>query len=224
VSPPRPKQIKAGLKMKKPGTKKTKFVTGKKYPPLRGDLFYFDQEAWEILVAAARQGAVRPGLRGDAVPMEIRRAWGRKGPEAQKRRKAERAIAIADARLKERKAAYIVKHLKRPGPRDRERVLSVMAPGQWYGSPDIATLLGAPINDGPHRTLALMRRRGIVTRARNPDFKGYAGNVEPAYLWRLTELGEAIKSGAAPWPVEARNIKDRPDLSDRPVSGHATES
>jgi hypothetical protein len=210
--------------MKKPGPKKTKFVTGKKYPPLRGDLFYFDQEAWEILVAAARQGAHRPGLRGDAVPQAVRKAWVRKGIQTVKRQKAERAAAIADERLKARKAAYIVKHLKRPGPRDRERVLSVMAPGQWYGSPDIAALLGSEVNDGPHRTLALMRRRGIVTRARNPDFKGYAGNVEPAYLWRLTELGEAIKDGSAPWPVEARNIKDRPDLSDRPASGHATES
>jgi hypothetical protein len=211
VSPPNPKQLNAGLKMKKPGPKKTKFVTGKKYPPLRGDLFYFDQEAWDILVAAARQGAVRPGLRGDAVPLAVRKAWSKNAHDVVRRRKEARRLAIAEARLTDRKAAYIVKHLKRPGPRDRERVLSVMDPGQWYGSPDIAALLGADVNDGPHRTLALMRRRGIVTRARNPDFKGYAGNVEPAYLWRLTELGEQIKSGAAPWPVEARNIKDRPD-------------
>lgn len=79
------------------------------------------------------------------------------------------------------------------------RLLLVMAPGHWYGAPEIGRAAGLARNS-LHGTLYQRAvKNGLVDRARNAAFDPRLPNgIEPRYLWRLTSKGEAVREMLVP--------------------------
>lgn len=89
------------------------------------------------------------------------------------------------------------------------RIALAMRPGHWYGRPDLERATGAGRNNIRGR-IASMLRGGLVETARDPDAPGRhypkgeqihsAASIarrQPEWLFRLTDVGEALRRRAA---------------------------
>lgn len=156
-----------------------------------GDLFYFDEVAWETLVATAvMHGQRRPQSR-DHVTKKLQG----------KRRASQRRQRLATVlnRAEQRQHSP----MNRAGtnsPLLRDRVLMAMRPGQWLGAIDIATLVygAAPASDLRRRVrmvlVTALAHGKLVRWAPNEDYRRSVHNLEPAKLWSLTTRGAAERA------------------------------
>jgi hypothetical protein len=147
---------------------------------LIGDLFYFDQGAWETIMARAL--AKGEGAAVGRQSME-RMAKARRTKERNMiRRRAARLATRADP-----KGAFFE---ARRGPAWRDRIITALEPGAWFGAVDIARLTGLAVRSVRAILKQKLLPEGLVARGRNPDWVGNTRNVEPERLWSLTPAGE----------------------------------
>ncbi len=120
------------------------------------------------------------------------------------RRRRARLRAEAAARVAaELKAVQVIRRRGWQANRP-ERMMAVMEPGKWYGARDIAELSGLEVKGARSTLVQRLLTTGLVERVQNPAWAprgspGGVGNpqqmmanpeVEPMWLYRLTELGE----------------------------------
>ncbi len=173
-----------------PNAKKSNFVTGK-YPRRTkrrslGDAFYFDPDAWARLEESIfnQKGPTR---RGDKRPREeVARLWA-----SRRRNQAARTLAATE-------------HWHEARSRIRRVDLVGVILAAWfdrqacYGERDLVRLSG--IKRSPlSAALRRMEGLGLIERRLNPAYVGKldpiqraalgAGNVEPKFLWRLSDAG-----------------------------------
>jgi hypothetical protein len=74
-----------------------------------------------------------------------------------------------------------------------------MSPGSWYALPDLVALMpAAPRGSIKAWVYQKLVNRGLTERAANPDWdpaRAARQQVEPRYLWRLTQEGAEARSG-----------------------------
>lgn len=178
-----------------------------------GDLFYFDPESWEHIMAAA----LDPRRRGAAAGLTS--AQIAKGQATRRRNRAQRQKAAMAESMARRHAVTAEKFWKaRGGPALRDRILCAMAPGRWHGAADIAAVLyGATATAEQRRYVrAILIQRlepaGLVRAADNPAFAGTigVGEVEPSSLWILSEAGEAERALVAESVARGVRYEKRP--------------
>ena len=115
----------------------------------------------------------------------------RRGPEPNRKR-----AATLEARRQARIAAMLAARPKRSrmrpwGDRIRDRIAAAMQPGEWYSRGDAAALAGYG-RDERFQVGRQMVREGWVQRRANPEWRPVKGiNIEPRWLYSLTEKGEA---------------------------------
>lgn len=141
----------------------------------------------------------------DLYALAVRRRRFRHRPESiakavrvRKRNRKRKSRAASERRRKERTAALAARGWWQD--KNRRAILLAMAPGDWYGQPDIEVLTGI-CRDRLTITLLRMGKKGYVERARNPEWKRHVYRKgigidrqaarDPFYLYRMTEKGEA---------------------------------
>ncbi|MPZ19542.1 MAG: hypothetical protein GEV06_16720 [Luteitalea sp.] len=161
----------------------------------------FDQEAWDMIMAAATDRRVmRKGDRHRKESNEKRQ----RSRDANLARRQREAVSTATA---ERHAAARARWLKGRdlATNNQGRLLRLMEPGGWYGARDLYEAAGM-LKDQAAIALVHMREKGWLTRTRNPAHDGaqrtpgeimarQAAGVgeEPVWLYGLLEGGIAAK-------------------------------
>jgi hypothetical protein len=121
----------------------------------------------------------------------------RLGRERAKARRAQEALERAQVEAARRRAQGIgpggqrIRKPDAPVQGRRVQILEAMAPGEWYGLPDLIAATGAP-DRSVKAMLHRMLREGVLTRAQNPDFdpgKPGGSQSEPQWLYRRARDG-----------------------------------
>ncbi len=196
-----------------PKAKKRNFVIRKiskkrRAEIMEGDLFYFDQGAWEQIMAAALSAG-----EGAAVGRQSLERL-EKAKQTRKRNRLKRQRAVVAERALARRAEFWA---KRTGPMLRDRILCAMKPGEWFGAVDVSNAIGAPVRYVRAIFRQVLEPGRLVRSVINPDWKGNVRNVEPEYLWTLTAKGETERAAVMPTIVAGKRYEKRPALV-RPAS------